>query len=378
VAGYARLFCSVLSLSERSMVIGKRAMLWAAALTLWVAACSPSMPAPSILSYLEEGQPAVWPVDAVSLSLGDGNAHWSPDGTRYVEGSFYELALHDVLAGETLPVVTGESGHEIIPESVAWAPDGQHFAFLQFDATVYRAQVVALEGLAIRAVELPSGRAGGQVAWLDPTRLVYSDLDRLFVFDLDSGESRELGEGRQPVPSPDGTRVAFERVSAVARSGCASAVGVGVVGADGSAWRVMLDEADRFASLIGWSESGEALLVLSRPIDCNAAQPPPPDRLLRVEVDSGSVATLSTQADGPWALNLLASDPMSDRVAFVEPGCDPIGQSATTQRLVVSSTGEPEEHEVVAETQAAGCAFSMLRWLPTPIERLEVDYLTAR
>ena len=74
------------------------------------------------------------------------------------------------------------------------------------------------------------------------------------------------------------------------------------------------------------------------------------------------------------ALGLLASDPFGDRVAFVEPGCDPAGETATAQRLVVSSTGRPDEREIVAQARSAGCAFSMLRWLPPPVERPQASY----
>jgi hypothetical protein len=113
--------------------------------------------------------------------------------------------------------------------------------------------------------------------------------------------------------------------------------------------------------------------VLSRPIDCNAQQAPPPDRLLRLDMESGAVETLSTREDGPWALSLMASDLLSDRVAFVEPGCDPTSEAEAIQRLVVSSTGQPEEREAVAEMESAGCAFSRLRWSPPPVERPEGD-----
>jgi hypothetical protein len=344
-------------------------------LVLWLGACRATPAAsPSTLVYVQEGQVAFWPPDQTVPPAVGADRVASPDGTRWVDGSFYALTLHDAETGEALPVAAGEPGEEIIPESVAWSPDGRQFAFLQFDVSAYRVQIVALEGLALRSVELPAGRAGGQLAWLDEIHLVFSDLDRLFVYDLSSGQTLELGEGRQPVPSPDGSRVAFERVSAVARSGCATAVGVGVVGADGSDWRVMLDEADRFASVVGWSEGGAGLIVLSRPIDCNAEQPPLPDRLLRLDMDDGAVTTLSTRDGGPWPLGPLASDPSSDQMAFVEPGCHPADEAVTTQQLVVSSIGKPDQREVVAEARAAGCALSTLRWLPSPIERPTADY----
>jgi len=344
------------------------------ALALWLGACRATPPAsPSTLVYVQEGQVAVWPPDqSVPPAVGADRVA-SPDGTRWVAGSFYALTLHDAETGETWVVAAGEPGEEIIPESVAWSPEGRRIAFLQFAVSAYRVQIVTLEGLALRSVELPAGRAGGQLAWVDEARLVFSDLDRLFVYDLSSGETLELGEGRQPVPSPDGSRVAFERVSAVARSGCATAVGVGMVGADGSDWRVVLDEADRFASVVGWSEGGAGLIVLSRPIDCNAEQPPLPDRLLRLDVDDGAVTTLSARDGGPWPLGPLASDPSSDQMVFVEPGCNPTDETVTSQQLVVSSIGKPDQREVVAEARAAGCAFLALRWLPPPIARPNVN-----
>lgn len=329
------------------------------------------------LSYIVQGQPAYWPADRSIASHSTADANYSPDGTRWLDGSFYALTLHDIVSGEEIVIARGATGQEIIPESVSWSPDGRRFAYFQFGLNSYQVQIVTLDGLTQRSVGLPVNRAGSRIAWLSGQRLVYSDLDRLLVYSLEDGSVRDLGEGRMPRPSPDGTLLAFERVSSVARDGCATAVGVGLAQADGSQWRMVLEEAGRFASVVGWSEGGEALLALSRPIDCNADQTPQVDRLLRIDVSSGAVGVLASQVDGPWPLTLLASDPFSKRVAFVRPGCDPSDEAEVAQELVLSATDGLQQAEVIAGARVAGCAFSLLHWLSPAIERPAANYSVA-
>lgn len=155
----------------------------------------------------------------------------SPDGrelayagaTSFAEAT--DLYLLGTTLGETRPVrltATAEAA-EVSP---AWSPDGGQLAFVR------QAENRPCEIVVITPPNSSERNVGGcqeasttMINWLDSRTILYSDGPadgpwRLFALDVDSGQARPitspgprlLGDSA-PVPSPDGSRIAFRRSS---------------------------------------------------------------------------------------------------------------------------------------------------------------------
>ena len=313
------------------------------------------------------------------LLLDQPDAIIAPDGQWHVVGTWYTLDLYAPTSTVTT-IANGSAGREIIPETVAWAPGSDMLAFLQFDREDYSVHIINLGNLTDATPGLTVQRAGSKLAWLDRNTLVYDDFEQLYRVNTSSGLVAPLGPGHNPTPSPDGAHVAFELTGEMASDGCASAVSVGMINADGSGYRLLLSKPERFVSIVGWSENGADLIVRSRPIVCNALEPVLADYLYRIHALTGEIETLLQRApDSPWPLHGLVPDPWSDRVVFILPECaisefGEMGAAAYTQpimwQLIVSSIERPDEQQVIATTESGqGCGFDRVEWVRSGSEQ---------
>jgi hypothetical protein len=362
-----------LPLHNRSLAGDGLGLALIAACTTLLSACASPSSVESTLRYSVGNATWAWAEGQSTLLLDKANTTISPDGQWYAVGTWYALDLHQP-SGPPIPLGVGTVGQEIIPETLVWAPGGEWLAFLQFNSQNYTLHIMDRSGVGEAASGLTVQRAGSRLAWLDDATLVYDDLDQLYSVDVPSGVISPLGAGRDPTPSPDGSRVAFELPGQQAADGCASAISVGVVNTDGSEYRLLLSEPERFVSIVGWSAGGEALIVRSRPIVCNALDVTLADRVDRIEVATGEIAELLRRTpDAPWPLHGLAFDPWADRVAFIEPECsapeiserdEANATEPITWRLAVSRIGHPDERQVVATVEASqGCGFRRVEWV---------------
>jgi Tol biopolymer transport system component len=100
--------------------------------------------------------------------------------------------------------------------SAAWAPDGRSIAVSQYFNGTDGIWLVDPDGSNLRRI----GRYGSRPSWSpDSRRLLYEHREGpnfpqslLAVLDVDTGSTRELGDGQKARWSPDGQMIAYERV----------------------------------------------------------------------------------------------------------------------------------------------------------------------
>lgn len=157
---------------------------------------------------------------------------WAPDGRRLAFSDGLRLLIWE-LGGQAREVPGTADG-----VSAAWSPDGEWIAFTRLvrgDSILATCTHLGVLGpnctqervvfpLARSVVTLvrPDGSEtremweGGEPAWTPDGRLVFRRDDRLWVGPVDGGAPAAVPDtegGREPAVSPDGTAVAFSRVS---------------------------------------------------------------------------------------------------------------------------------------------------------------------
>ncbi len=155
----------------------------------------------------------------------------SPDG-RYVafisEKDLFsvDLFLADATTGRVIRKLSSANSDphfealRFIDSSGSWSPDGSEFVFSVFANGDNQMVIVRTEdGKVLRRIELPA-RIGAinHPAWSPDGRTIafsgsHGGITDLFLFDLESGEVRQLTDDRhgdfQPAWSPDGSRIVF-------------------------------------------------------------------------------------------------------------------------------------------------------------------------
>ncbi len=253
------------------------------------------------------------------LVAGPGNhmaPAWSPDGRRlaYIstaEGDRPQLYVRWLDSGESVRV----TGLPDSPSSIAWSPDGRQIAYVmlvpseapklgeapsrpegatwaeplqQINAVTFRADgeglirpgfrhlfVVPADGGAPRQLTRGDFHHDGPIAWSRDSGAVYLSANRepdwerepeqsdLYRVDIASGSLRRLtdrsGPDGQPVPSPDGRRIAY--VGYDHRPQAYTQRRLYVMNADGSDARAVTAALDHDVSAPAWAADGRSLYV---------------------------------------------------------------------------------------------------------------------
>jgi hypothetical protein len=185
----------------------------------------------------------------------------SPDGSRIAFDSDRDGERGVYVAGIDGSNVTRVSGpgYAAVP---TWSPDGERLAFVRGEpgrSAVWNLWVHSLAtGDTQRITRFRFGQTWGASWFPDGRQIAYSHEDRLFVHDLQTGDTRQYASPvagrlvRTPAVSPDGQRVIFQ----VARHGAWL-----LELSDGS-MRVVL--SDPTAEEFAWSPDGRRVAFHSR------------------------------------------------------------------------------------------------------------------
>jgi TolB protein len=214
---------------------------------------------------------------------------WSPDGARLVVAGYHggsiRLYIVDVTSGRYRLVPN--SGGGIFP---TFSPDGTHLAFTvsrpEFGSEIATNSATDLEGTAIRAVDLGTGRYEMLTPWRDGLAFLsgsYSPVgstmlttrarrgqDRSDIVAIDlatGGRSLIVENAAAPAFSPDGSRFAFVRERSVRRHGGENeaTADLYVAAADGTGIDRLTRTPGDFEYLPSWDPSGERIAFTTFP-----------------------------------------------------------------------------------------------------------------
>ncbi len=219
----------------------------------------------------------------------DSMPRWSPDGTRvaFVSDRSGRPQIHIVTPGAS-PLISTVAKGEFAPLSIAWSPDSRTIAFtasIAADAprpkwappailpflhsaappAVQLFVVPASGGEAVRLTSSDLDYAGAP-AWMpDGGSLVCAAHGQIFNIRLADHAVRLLTGNhmvnREPVPSPDGSKVAW--LAAEIRAQNYTVTHLWVMNADGSRARLLGGALDRDAMYPQWSSDSRTVYFLA-------------------------------------------------------------------------------------------------------------------
>jgi acylaminoacyl-peptidase len=201
----------------------------------------------------------------------DTGAHWSPDGTRVAWISDRNGSVQ-IYVGRRDGEAVALTHLEQAPSGIAWSPDGASIAFLAAVETHPQLFVIAVQGGAPRQLTNDSAERRGAPAWMPDGRSVLCSWptdplqgDEIYSIRLADGAVRRLtdhpGPDEQPVPSPDGSKIAY--ISHDYRQQTYAIHKIYVMNADGSRIRILSGALDRDAGQPHWSSDSRTVYFLA-------------------------------------------------------------------------------------------------------------------
>jgi dipeptidyl aminopeptidase/acylaminoacyl peptidase len=191
--------------------------------------------------------------------------------------------------GNRIAFTSAERDPQHIPQ--IFVLDGSTGAITQVSHATYP----AMSG----AVDMALSGDGSRLAWVE-----WAGWPLLKMFDVTTGQTRDLGYGMHPAISRDGSRVAF-----IDETGA----GLRLLDVESGVQRVLLT-SDRGAASLAFSSDGQRLAFMSGG-DIVGANPDLDWEVFVADVASGSVAQV-TNGTGNYAIPVVAISGNGTRVAF--------------------------------------------------------------
>ena len=196
----------------------------------------------------------------------DRSPRWSPDNTRIAwisdRGGHSRVWVAPANGGE--PAAISPEGQTA--QSLAWSPDGRSIAYLATAETTRLFLVPAAGGEPRRISRLELDFVG-EPAWMaDGEHIVCAERrGEIFAVRIADGAASQLtrsGEiNRDPLPSPDGSKIAYTAASA--RPQFYAVRRLVVMNADGSRDRILTGNLDRDVRHPQWSNDSRTLYFIA-------------------------------------------------------------------------------------------------------------------
>ncbi len=219
----------------------------------------------------------------------DSSPRWSPDGSRLAwisdRGSKPQIFVRRLSSDRDLQLTTGEQG----VRSLAWSADGNWIAFVSgvsADAAAANWAPPDLLPLLVRSVTAEEqmsliGSGGGppqplssgrfqhwaEPVWMPDGQSILAIADHNAIYSIRRADgvmkqlTRDPGWYESPLPSPDGSRIAWLMTSTQPRN--YSVRHLYVMNPDGSRFRMLTGSLDRDAADPQWSNDSRTLYFLA-------------------------------------------------------------------------------------------------------------------